>query len=151
MQKAEASVAVAGTPAVIAPAGSPFSVILVHAPLPKQPVDIWSGQKTQSAADLFEVPVVSGDRSTGIVPTKVPSMQLVPGVQGWVASVPPVRQSRVRPWELVVVQSMSLRGPRSHFPVAGLLGLPTAGRLGGVLPVSEHFGQGCPALPVRTT
>jgi hypothetical protein len=40
-----------------------------------------------------------------------------------------------------VVQARPARGPRSQVPVPGLLGLPAA----------EHFGQGCAALPVRTT
>jgi hypothetical protein len=40
---------------------------------------------------------------------------------------PPVGQSRVRPVELVEVQSIPARGPRSQVPVAGPLGEPITG------------------------
>src|SRR5262249_59708513 len=106
---------------------------------------------------LEEGPVESGERSTLSVPTRKPSQQFCPGVQGCSpgtsrglggqGSVPPVGQSRVRPCEFVVVQVMPARGPASQVPVAGLLGLPlTAGPLP---PPLLHTGQGCMALPVR--
>src|SRR5262249_50073054 len=87
-------------------------------------------------------PVVSGERLMGITPTCEPSMQVPPpGVHGCVASVPPVGQSRVTPVELVVVQAIPARGPRSQVPVPGLLGVPLA----------EHRGHGWARLPVRYT
>jgi len=51
---------------------------------------------------------------------------------------PPVGQSRVTPVELVVVQAIPARGPRSQVPVPGLLGVP----------VAEHRGHGWARLPV---
>src|SRR5262249_17971618 len=54
---------------------------------------------------------------------------------------PPVGRSRVTPVELVVVQAIPARGPRSQVPVPGLLGVP----------VAEHFGHGWVELPVRYT
>src|SRR5262245_54438577 len=66
-------------------------------------------------------------------------MQALPGVQGCVASAPPVGQSRVRPCELVVTQVRPVRGPRSQVPVPGLPGLP----------VAEHLGHGWSTFPVR--
>src|SRR5262249_13457667 len=101
MQNTAASVAVAGVPAVMAPDATPFSVMVRHAELPKQPKAgpftlLWPGQKFPVAFVLLAVPVVSGERLTRITPTCEPSMHAPPpGVQGCVASVPPVGQSRV--------------------------------------------------------
>ena len=101
MQNTEASVADAGAPLLMAPAATPFSVIVRHAELPKQPnwcpfVLLWPGQKFPAGSVLLAVPVVSGERFTWITPTCEPSMHAPPpGVQGCVPSVPPVRQSRV--------------------------------------------------------
>ena len=89
---------------------------------------------------MVAAPVVSGERLTEIAPTCAPSMQLPPpGVHGFDASAPPVGQSRVKPVELVVVQAIPVRGPRSQLPVPGLAGVP----------VAEHRGQGWPRFPVR--
>src|SRR5262245_55004979 len=90
MQNTEASVASAGTPGVTAPAGAPVSLIVVQAPLPKQPGAACAVQKTPFANVWLTGPVTSGDRLTGMVPTKVPSMYMFPGVQGCVASAPPL-------------------------------------------------------------
>jgi len=140
MQNVEASVAAFGTPGVTAPAAAPFSVIVRQAALPKQPACVWLGQKRPPAFVDVAVPVVNGDRFTAMAPTWEPSMQAPPpGVQGWPASVPPVGQSRVTAKELVLVQAIPARGPRSHVPVPGLDGDPLA----------EHFGQGWARLPVR--
>src|SRR5262245_40334829 len=151
------------------PAGVPFSVMLVHSLLiggpdvPKQPgvpgVPPWPGQKMPVALVTEVVPVVSGERWTGIGPTCDPSRQAsFPGdpamqVQGELPvplgqfeapELPPVRQSRVRPTELVDVQARPARGPRSQRPVAGELGLPLTGT-----PPERHRGQGWDRLPVR--
>src|SRR5215468_2060912 len=140
MQNTEASVALAGVPVGTAPAATPFSVMVRQAGLPKQPACGWLGQNRPVAFVALAVLVVSGERLMGITPTCEPSTQAPPpGVQGCVASVPPVGQSRVTPVELVVVQAIPARGPRSQVPVPGLLGVP----------VAEHRGQGCPTLPVR--
>src|SRR4029450_4633180 len=72
MQNTAASVASVGVPGVTAPAGLPFSVIVVQVPLWKQPVEVCPGQKTPVGSVLVTGPVVSGERSTGSVPTKVP-------------------------------------------------------------------------------
>ena len=95
------------------------------------------------------VPVVSGERSMAIGPTCEPSQHWPPpGVQRQsvsrvrhaglpggghgVATVPtpPVGQSRVTPVELVVVQAIVARGPRSQVP-------------------ATHLGHGWVWLPVR--
>ena len=68
---------------------------------------------------------------------------LPPMPQGWVASIPPVRQSFVRPTEFCEVQASPVLGPRSQVPVAGLLGLPLTGE-----PPERQRGQGWPAFPV---
>src|SRR5262249_33096627 len=103
----------------------------------------WPGQKLPVALVAVAGPVTSGERLTLITPTCVPSMQPsdpdTPAMHGCVASAPPVMQSRVRPAEFVLVQARPARGPRSQVPWPGLLGVPLA----------EHFGQGCPTLPVR--
>src|SRR5262249_44920338 len=144
MQNTEASVALAGVPVVTAPAATPVSLIVRHAVLPKQPnacpfVLLWPGQKFPVELVLLAVLVESGERLMGTAPTCEPSMQAPPpGVQGCVASVPPVGQSRVTPVELVVVQASPARGPRSQVPVPGLLGVP----------VAEHRGHGWARLPV---
>jgi hypothetical protein len=52
---------------------------------------------------------------------------------------PPVGQSRVTPVELVVVQAIPARGPRSQVPIPGWLGEP----------VAEHLGHGWVWLAVR--
>src|SRR5262249_6142793 len=120
---------------------------------PKQPdvpgVPPWPGQKLPVPLLTVVVLVVSGDRLTAIGPTCVPSMQLsCMGTPAWQslggAPTPPVRQSRVRPTELVDVQARVARGPRSQVPVAGLLGLPLTGT-----PPERQRGQGCAKLPVR--
>src|SRR5262249_4131139 len=101
MQNTAASVALAGVPAVMAPAGAPFSVIVRQAVLPKQPNMcppelLWPGRKLPPGSVLLAVPVVSGERLTWITPTCEPSRHAPPpGVQGCVPSAPPVRQSRV--------------------------------------------------------
>src|SRR5215831_1763912 len=159
MQNTEASVAGAGVPVVTAPAGTPFSVMVRHAVLPKQPTVCWLVQNAPVAFVSLAVPVVSGVRLTEITPTCEPSQQLPPpAVQGQASAAqpplpgppghgvaglptPPVGQSRVTPVELVVVQAIPARGPRSQVPVPGLLGEP----------VAEHFGHGWARLPVRYT
>src|SRR5262249_19636410 len=78
MQNTEASVADAGVPTVIGPvAGLPFSVIVRHVGCPKQPgvpgVPPWPGQILPSGALFDAAPVVSGERSTLMGPTCVPS------------------------------------------------------------------------------
>src|SRR5262245_9566330 len=148
MQKTDARVALAGTPGVIGPAGDPFSVIFRHVDWPKQPADtcgadVCGGTQNLPFASLEEVAgaVVSGERFTAIGPTcEEPgsTQRPPPGVHGWVASAPPVGQSRVMPVGLVVVHAMPTRGLRSQVPVPGLLGVP----------VTEHFGQGWFRLPV---
>src|SRR5262249_33530733 len=146
----EASVADAGTFVVIGPPGEPVSLICVHRfitpdPVPKQPgvpgVPPWPVQNLPAGSLEVVVPVVSG-KVTAIGPTWDPSRQAsIPGdpamqVQGELPvplgqfeapELPPVRQSRVRPTELVEVQAMVARGPRSQVPVAGELGLPLTG------------------------
>jgi hypothetical protein len=141
MQNTEASVAFAGTPGVIGPAGTPFSVMVRQALRPKQPGDTWLPQKLPVGEVALAAPVVSGERFTLMTPTCEPSMQRPPpGVQGSVGGLaPPVGQSRVMPVELVVVQARPVRGPRSQVPVPGLLGVPLA----------EHRGQGWARFPVR--
>src|SRR5262245_11144716 len=115
MQNTEASVALAGVPVVTAPAAAPFSVMVTHAGLPKQPGLIWPGQKRPVAFVALAVLVVSGERLMGITPTCEPSRQAPPpgrhvqgrlwdGPQVLAAELPPVGQSRVTPVELVVVQ-----------------------------------------------
>src|SRR4029453_19640194 len=108
----------------------------------KQPVEGCPKQETPFGSVLLAGPVVSGERSTGSVPTKVPSMQALPGVQGCVASTPPVTQSRVSPSELVEVHASPVRGPRSHKPGAGLAGLPFTGP-----PPLRPTGRGPRTLP----
>src|SRR5262245_40742246 len=125
MQNTEATVAGAGTPGVIEPPGEPVSVMVRHVDWPKQPgvpgVPPWPVQKFPAALVRVELPVVSGDRLTLIGPTCVPSRQEscpltpawqsqgeepVPFGQFVAAELPPVRQSRVRPTELVDVQAI---------------------------------------------
>ncbi len=79
------------------------------------------------ASDLLDVPVVSGDRFTGIAPS------------GALPSVPPGAQSRLKPCEFVDVHAPPAFAPRSHVPWPGLAGDP----------VAEHCGHGCVAFPVR--
>lgn len=152
----DASVALVGIPLESGPAGTPFSVMVRHAGLPKQPsCDApWPGQKRPPGSVSLTVPVVSGDRVTLIVPMCLPSQQSpppivhgqllgaqLPGLPGQGVPgdpTPPVGQSRVYPVELVVVQGSPARGPRSQVPVPGLLGEP----------VAEQRGQGCARLPV---
>src|SRR5262249_43380215 len=50
MQNTEASVAVAAVPGLTGPAAVPFSVMVTHAPLPKQPGLIWLGQNMPFAS-----------------------------------------------------------------------------------------------------
>src|SRR5262245_20235989 len=101
MQNTAASVAVAGVPAVMAPAGAPFSVIVRQVSLPKHPnlcplTLLWPGQKFPFGSVLLAVPVVSGERLTLIGPTCEPSRHAPPpGVQGCAPSAPPVGPSRV--------------------------------------------------------
>jgi hypothetical protein len=125
MQNVEASVALFGVPADKAPAATPFSVIVRHVVLPKQPmapVD-WPVQNTPTPdAVAVRVPVMAGARLTGIVPMKVAAFG---------------GQSRVRPSGFVLMQSIPDRAPLLHLPLPGLPGLPPA----------EHFGQR--AVPVR--
>jgi hypothetical protein len=102
MQNTDASVALAGVPVLMAPDAAPFSVIVRHAVLPKQPnacplVLLWPGQKFPVELLLLAVPVVSGERLMGITPARAPSQQLSPAVQGqlqrnWQVS-PAVRRS----------------------------------------------------------
>ena len=143
MQNTEASVTLAGVPGVMGPAGVPFSVMVRQVSLPKQPAwsGPWPGHRSPAGSVSEATPVVSGERSTGIAPMCEPSMQRPPpAVQGFDGGLaPPVGQSRVSPVELVVTQVRVARGPRSHVPVPGLLGVP----------VAEHFGQGWAKLPVR--
>jgi hypothetical protein len=158
MQNTEASVPLAGTPVVIGPDGAPFSVIVRHAELPKQPAPVWPVQKMPPGSVSVAVPVLRGVRFTLIGPTWEPSQQLppptvhgqlsaahplgVPGPPGHGVATeptPPVGQSRVMPVELVVVHAMPARGPRSQVPVPGLLGVP----------VAEQRGHGWARLPVR--
>src|SRR5262245_35772605 len=127
MQNTDASVASFGTPGLMAPAAAPFSVMLTHVVLPKHPTEVWLGQNRPFANVLLAGPVERGERSTAIVPAKVPSMQALFTVQGCVASAPPDGQSRVTPCEFVLVQACVARGPRSQVPVAGLAGLPFTG------------------------
>jgi len=130
---------------------------VVQAELPKQPACAWLVQKMPPALLALAPVVPSGERVTAIGPTCEPSQQLPPPfVQGQASAAqpplpgppgqgvaglptPPVGQSRVTPVELVVVQAIPARGPRSQVPVPGLLGVP----------VAEHFGHGWARLPVR--
>src|SRR5262249_51017888 len=139
MQNTEASVALAGVPVGTAPAATPFSVMVRQAGLPKQPACGWLGQNRPVAFVALAALGVRGGRLMGSAPAREPSTQAPPaGVQGCVGSVPPVGQSRVTPVELVVVQAIPARGPRSQVPVPGLLGVP----------VAEHRGHGWARLPV---
>jgi hypothetical protein len=104
VQEYEASVTLAGMPDVMGPAGEPTSSIVRPLEIPKHPGGDWPIQNTPSAVGAVE-PMVFSVRVMPIVPTREPSMHAPPpGVQGCVASVPPVGQSRVRPSAFVVVQ-----------------------------------------------
>src|SRR5262249_60490634 len=68
MQNTDASVALAGVPVLMAPAAAPFSVIVRHAALPKQPnacplVLLWPGQKFPVGLVLL---AVRGEGGAGI-------------------------------------------------------------------------------------
>ena len=124
MQKVDPRVTGFGTPVVIRPAGTPFSLIVRHALLPKQPAALtpWPGQNWPVAFVEVRVLVSAGERLTEMVPIFVAFVGM---------------QSRVRPVGFVLVQARPLRSPPMHVPTPGLPGLP----------VAEHFGHSW--TPVR--
>src|SRR5262249_13391214 len=94
-QNVEASVAVAGVPMVIGPAGLPISRIKRQAcefGSVKQPACAWLGQNMPVGLESSLVPVVSGVSVTGMTPTSC-------------AHVPP-------PHDELVVQMLPLPVPR---------------------------------------
>jgi hypothetical protein len=56
------------------PAAAPCSSMRRQSSSPKQPADTWLGQKRPSPAVSDAVPVVSGDKFTGIEPTRSEQM-----------------------------------------------------------------------------
>jgi hypothetical protein len=73
-QNVVASVAVAGTPGDIGPAGTPTSRISSHDELfgfVKQPAAACDGQNMPVALAISDVPVARGERFTGMSPTKI--------------------------------------------------------------------------------
>jgi len=139
-QKVDASVSAAGTPGVIGPAGCPTSRMSRHElafGFVKQPCEDCDGQKRPLALDSSAVLVESGVKSTGISPTNcahVPPGQspapahgaplFVPRKQRCPEAVAAGTQSRVSPFEFVLVHAVPWLPLPSHTPVHGLAGEP---------------------------
>ena len=151
-QKTEPSLMLAGLPTVSGPAGAPISVIEVQLvpETPKHPDVTGTAlacpeQKLPPASLWVERSVLSGARSTSIAKGQNPVPTPVQQGSGRPAAMQPLlpsgKQSLLSPVESVLVQNAPALAPPLQTPVPGLAGVP----------VAEHVGQGCAALPVSHT